>query len=208
MDGVFMKEIIKWTALLLIFVVAVTIVDVASDRQKLHESLIRLHVVGASDGEEDQAVKLRVRDAVTGWLQQEMSGIHQAEQARTYLREHLSQIEDIANQTLADAGFSDTVTVSFLEETFPVREYDTFSLPSGVYHSLRIRIGEAEGKNWWCVVFPSLCLGTTVSEMENTAVSAGFDEKLTGTLTGEKEYELRFFLLDCLGMLENFFHLG
>ena len=208
MDGVFMKEIIKWTALLLIFVVAVTIVDVASDRQKLHESLIRLHVVGASDGEEDQAVKLRVRDAVTGWLQQEMSGIHQAEQARTYLREHLSQIEDIANQTLADAGFSDTVTVSFLEETFPVREYDTFSLPSGVYHSLRIRIGEAEGKNWWCVVFPSLCLGTTVSEMENTAVSAGFDEKLTGALSGEKEYELRFFLLDCLGMLENFFHLG
>ena len=208
MDGVFMKEIIKWTALLLIFVAVVTMVDVVSDRQKLHESLIRLHVVGASDEEADQAVKLRVRDAVTGWLQQELAGIHQAEQARTYLREHLSQIEEIANRTLADAGSSDTATVSFLEETFPARDYDTFSLPSGVYHSLRIRIGEAEGKNWWCVVFPSLCLGTTVSEMENTAVSAGFDEQLTGALTREKEYELRFFLLDCLGMLENFFHLG
>ena len=208
MDGVFMKEIIKWTALLLVFVVAVTMVDVISDRQKLHESLIRLHVVGASDEAADQAVKLRVRDAVTGWLQQEMAGIHQAEQARTYLREHLSQIEQIANRTLADAGFSDRATVSFLEETFPVREYDTFTLPSGVYHSLRICIGEAEGKNWWCVVFPSLCLGTTVRETKDSAVSAGFDETLTGTLTGEKEYELRFFLLDCLGMLENFFHQG
>ena len=206
MDGVFMKEIIKWTALLLFFVVLVTIMDVMSDRQKLRDSLIRLHVVGASDEEADQAVKLKVRDAVTVWLQQEMSGIHQAEQARTYLREHLAQIEEIANRTLSDAGFSDKARVSFLEETFPVREYDTFTLPSGVYHSLRIRIGEAEGKNWWCVVFPSLCMGSTVAEMENTAVSAGFDKTLTETLTGEKQYELRFFLLDCLGMLENFFH--
>lgn len=201
-----MKEIIKWTALLLAFVVLVTVMDVFSDRQKLHDSLIRLHVVGASDAAEDQQVKLRVRDAVTGWLQKELSGIHNADQARTYLREHLSQIEAIANETLHEAGFSDQATVSFLEETFPVREYDTFTLPSGVYHSLRIRIGAAEGKNWWCVVFPSLCLGT-VRDVRDTAVSAGFDETLTGTLTEDGPFQIRFFLLDCLGMLENFFHM-
>ena len=207
MDGVFMKEIIKWTALLLVFVLVVTLADVMSDRQKLHDSLIRLHVVGATDAETDQEVKLKVRDAVTGWLQEKMAGIHHAEKARASVREHLSQIEAIANQTLSEEGFTDKATVSFLEESFPRREYDTFTLPSGVYHSLRIRIGEGSGQNWWCVVFPTLCLGTTVEDMRHTAVSSGFDDTLAGTLTGEKEYELRFFLLDCLGMLENFFHM-
>ena len=202
-----MKKIIKWTAALLVFVSFVSVTDLVSDRKELHDSLIRLHVVGATDGEEDQAVKLRVRDAVTAWLQTELDGIHNAAQARDYLRQHLSEIEAVANETLKDAGFLDRASVSFLEEEFPLREYDTFSLPSGIYHSLRIRIGAAEGKNWWCVVFPTLCLGATSAEMKDTAVSSGFDGDLADTLTGESGYELRFFLLDCLGMLENFFHL-
>ena len=197
-----MKEIIKWTALLLAFMIAVTVVDAIGDRQELHESLIRLHVVGASDAEADQTVKLQVRDAVIGWLSRQLNGFENAAQAREYVLEHLPQIQEVANQALAEAGASDVATVSFLEESFPIREYDTFTLPSGVYHSLRIRIGEAAGKNWWCVVFPSLCMG----EMENTAAAAGFDQGLTGALTGKQEYRLRFFLLDCLGMLENFFH--
>ena len=190
------------------FVTIVTIVDVYGDRRELRDSLIRLHVVGASDSEGDQTVKLQVRDAVTAWLQDEMAGIDSAEEARAYLRSHLLELEEVANEALANAGNHDLATVSFLEEAFPVREYDTFSLPSGVYHSLRIQIGQAQGKNWWCVVFPSLCLGATVSEMQDAAVSAGFEEPLTNALAGTEGYELRFFLLDCLGMLENFFHRG
>ena len=202
-----MREIIKWTAALLVFVLLVSVVDLMDDRKELHDSLIRLHVVGASDGQADQTVKLQVRDAVTEWLQKELDGIHNAAQAREYLRGHLSEIEAVANDALVKAGITDRAAVSFLEEEFPVREYETFSLPSGIYHSLRIRIGGAEGKNWWCVVFPSLCLGATSEEMRDTAVSSGFDGQLADTLTGENGYELRFFLLDCLGMLENFFHL-
>ena len=208
MDGVIMRQIIKWTAMLLIFVFFVTAVDLISDRQELHDSLIRLHVVGASDSQDDQNVKLQVRDAVNGWLRDELCGIHNAAQAREYLRIQLVQIEQVANDALKKAGVADRAAVSFLEEEFPVRDYDTFTLPSGVYHSLRIQIGAAEGRNWWCVVFPSLCLGATTEEMKDTAVSSGFDEVLTDTLTGEEGYEIRFFLLDCLGMLENFFHKG
>ena len=208
MDGVFMREIIKWTALLLVFVCVVTLADLISDRRELHESLIRLHVVGASDEDRDQEVKLQVRDAVTAWLQEEMTGIHNAQQARDYLREHLVQIEAVANRALEAAGAENSATVSFLEEEFPVREYDTFTLPSGVYHSLRIRIGEGSGRNWWCVVFPTLCLGATTDDVHDTAVSSGFDEELTNALTGEDGYQIRFFLLDCLGMVENFFYGG
>ena len=203
-----MRQMIKWTAILLVFVCLVTLADTISDKKELHNSIIRLHVVGASDEEADQAVKLRVRDAVIVWIQKEMAGIDSIDGAKEFLRAHLAELESVANQVLVDAGTTDVSTVSFLEEEFPIREYDTFSLPSGVYHSLRIRIGEAEGRNWWCVVFPSLCLGATAEEMKDTAVSAGFDEELTDALTGEDGYELRFFLLDCLGALENFFHMG
>lgn len=201
-----MRKIIKWTAILMLFICLVSVADAVKDRKELRDSLIRLHVVGASDAEEDQRVKLRVRDAVIFWLEEQMADIHSVEQAKAYLASHLNDITKTANQALLEAGVSDTATVSFMEEAFPLREYDTFSLPSGVYQSLRIRIGEAAGRNWWCVVFPSLCLGATTEEMRDTAVSAGMDAALTDTLTGKEGYELHFFIMDCIGKLENFFH--
>ena len=84
-----------------------------------------------------------------------------------------------------------------------MRQYDTFALPSGVYESLRISIGEAQGKNWWCVVFPSLCMPAVGENFSDAAAGAGFDDGLTNTLQQKKGYEIRFFLLDWLGWLEN-----
>ena len=208
MDGVFMKNMIKWIGILLAFVFSFTLLDAYRDRQLLRGSVIRLHVVGASDGHEDQSVKLHVRDAVLAWIEEETANIGTAEEANAFLSAHLPELEQVANHALSAAGSEDCAAVTLLEEAFPVRDYETFSLPSGVYRSLRIRIGEAQGKNWWCVVFPTLCLGTTTAEMRDTAASAGFDETLTNTLSGERGYELRFFLLDCIGMLENFLHMG
>ena len=207
MDGVFMNKLIKWSAILLAFVCTVTLVDICHDRQVLHDSLIRLHVVGASDAQIDQNIKLEVRDAVNAWLGVQMAEIDSSEGAREFLRSHLSDLETVANEALKLAGSKDQASISFMEEAFPTREYDTFSLPAGVYHSLRIRIGEANGRNWWCVVFPTLCLSATTAEFRDTAASAGFDGELSGALTGETRYEIRFFLLDCLGVLENFFHM-
>jgi stage II sporulation protein R len=104
---------------------------------------------------------------------------------------------------LESAGINETVNVTFEKETFPIRHYDTFSLPSGVYQSLRIRIGQAEGKNWWCVVFPTLCIPQTGDGFQEVAAGSGFSDDLTLSLTREEGYEVRFFLLDWLGQLEN-----
>lgn len=172
-----------------------------ADKEALREDLLRLHVVGASDSQEDQAVKLQVRDAVLASLEEGLADLTDIEQAKAYVREMLPKIEAVANQTLAAAGFSQTATVSLTEEEFPVREYDSFTLPSGVYNALRVVIGEGEGKNWWCVVFPQLCLSAT---SEKFVEMSNFSDELNGTLTGE--YELRFWLLDKLGQIENFFH--
>ena len=172
-----------------------------ADRERLRRDILRLHVVAASDSQEDQAVKLRVRDAVLGSLRQGLSDLADVEQAKEYVEEMLPKIEQAANLILAEAGFDDTVQVSLTEWEFPERDYDTFSLPAGVYNALRVVIGEGEGQNWWCVVFPELCMGATTEEFrEMSHFSDGLDDTLTG------EYEIRFWLLDKLGQIENFFH--
>ena len=177
-----------------------------ADRQRLRKELIRFHVVAASDSQEDQAVKLQVRDAIMEAFQKELQNLTDMEQAKAYLAENLPKIESIANQVLAQAGFGDTARVSLCVEEFATRVYDTFTLPAGLYESLRIVIGEGEGQNWWCVVFPSLCLPATTEGFEEVACGAGFSDTLTDTLEGE--HEICFFFLDALGTVENFLHRG
>ena len=190
---------IGWVALT---VACIWLWGIVTDSADLREELLRLHVVGASNSEEDQAVKLQVRDAVLASLEEGLRDMTDPKEAYDYVARMLPKVEEAANRCLAAAGFSETVQVSLTEEAFPTREYDTFSLPAGVYKALRIVIGEGEGKNWWCVVFPQLCVGTQAQFVE-TANAAGLDPELAGTLEGD--YELRFWVLEKLGELKNQF---
>ena len=203
-----MRKLIKRVMLCMIIAALIWCGTLIADRKQLHDCLIRLHVVGASNSKEDQDVKLQVRDAVIESLSSAMNDITDIDQAKAYLQENLTKIEKIANETLKKAGFDDLVKVSLTEEAFDTRVYDTFTLPAGVYEALRIVIGEGEGKNWWCVVFPTLCMPATTEGFEDVSVGAGFSGTMTNTLTGKEGYEVRFFLLDALGKLENIFFKG
>lgn len=205
MDGVFMKKTVKFLILMYMICALLPALSLLRDKSALRNDLIRFHVVGASNSEADQTVKLQVRDAVIDALSQPLSACTDVQQAKACLSEHLEDIRAIALQTLHEAGFSDDVQVSLAEEAFPKRDYDTFSLPSGVYQSLRITIGAGEGKNWWCVMFPRLCYGAAA---ENAVEASGMDEPLGKTITRQQGYEVRFFLLDLLGKIENFFYRG
>lgn len=178
-------------------------VGLLRDRQMLGSQLIRLHVVANSDTENDQAVKLLVRDAIVENLTQQMQDATDPEQAKAYLQEQLPKLQELANDTLAAAGSMHKAVVTLAKEAFPLREYDTFSLPSGVYESLRIVIGEGQGHNWWCVVFPQLCLPAVSDGVYDAAAEVGFSDNLTDALT-KPETSVRFYLLDRLGELENF----
>ena len=201
-----MKKILSLITVAALLFGAFWLGTVAQDRQILGESLIRLHVVGASDSEEDQNIKLQVRDAITQSLEAVMAELPDMETAKEYLQEKLPELKEVANQALAAAGSAKRAVVTLVKEAFPIREYDTFTLPAGVYESLRVTIGEGEGKNWWCVVFPRLCVSATTDGFEDTAVGAGFSDRLTGALSGESKYQVRFYLLDCLGWVENLFY--
>ena len=197
-----MKRHLRRIALLLFAVICVYGWGIATDSQTLRDQLLRLHVVGASDSKEDQDVKLLVRDAVLQSLEEGLADLKDVDAAMDYVARMLPKVETAANRVLSAAGFDDTVSVSLTEEAFPTREYDTFSLPAGIYKALRVVIGEGEGQNWWCVVFPQLCAGTE-AEFVETASVAGMSDELTAALEGD--YEIRFWLLEKLGQLKNRF---
>ena len=175
----------------------------ASDRHKLGKDLIRLHVVANSDSESDQQRKLLVRDAVLESLEQDLYNIADPQTAREYIRDKIPYIQNVVQETLRSLGCQDAVQVTLSREAFDKRVYDTFSLPAGVYHSLRIIIGNGDGKNWWCVVYPGLCIPVASDAVETVAATAGFSDTLTGSITGAPGYELRFWILDVLGSVEN-----
>ena len=180
--------------------------SLTSDKMQLSNEILRLHVVGASNSEEDQAVKIAVRDAVLAAVEDVTVGAKDKAQAANRLSGKLGHLEEAANLVLAEHGLTDRVSVTLGKEAFPTREYDTFTLPAGVYDSLRITIGAGEGRNWWCVVFPSLCIPAASDGTKDVAAGAGFSDSLSGAIVGENGYEVRFFLLDVWGKIENFFH--
>ena len=205
MDGVFMRKLWNRVLIIVLLTGCFGIGGLLADKQQLSNEMIRFHVVANSDTAEDQAMKLEVRDAVLASLRDGLESCRDQEAARAYLKTNLPKIESVANEVLRTYGMDFTAVATLCKETFDVRYYDSFTLPSGVYESLRIRIGKAEGKNWWCVVFPSFCLPAATESFSDIAVGAGFSDDLIHTLEGKEDYKIRFFLLDLLGKVENIF---
>ena len=178
---------------------------VAGQQKSLAEQMVRLHVVAVSDSEEDQAVKLLVRDAVLDSASPWLEGAATQEEAMAVLAEHLPELARIGAEA---AGGQVEVTASLEEDVwFPTKEYDDFALPAGRYAALRITLGEGEGHNWWCVVFPPLCLG---SVSESVAEKAGnFSEDQVQLVTGESEgYVVKFKAMELMGELEQWLERG
>lgn len=201
-----MKKITKLLCLSLTFVCLFSLGGLIADKQQLSQGIVRLHVIANSDSNEDQAQKLLVKEAIVDYLEPRMQHIQNKEQAMDYLAQSLQQLEQLANATLQSIGSVHSATVKLDKAVFNTRDYDTFSLPAGVYDALQVKIGAADGKNWWCVVFPTLCLPATDDEFAATAAVSGFDDDLSNTIRKTDGYEIRFFLLDCIGKLENFFN--
>lgn len=203
-----MFKLLKSAAVILLVMGAVYAYSIYRDSQTLNKQIIRLHVVADTDNAVDQEVKLLVRDEVLRLVDSIKNGAKSKEEALMKLQEQLPSLQEAANAVLRSAGQDYDAVVTLQQEAFPTRNYETFSLPAGLYDSLRVTIGSGEGKNWWCVVFPDLCVPAASSDVEDTAVEAGFSDTLSKTLTREAGYEVRFWILDCFGKLRNFFHMG
>lgn len=161
-------------------------------QDQLADKVVRLHVLANSDSEEDQALKLRVRDRVLERATELLEQSADRREAEGLLRGNLLELERIAAEEIAAAGYAYPVTAELTETVFPTKEYDGFTLPAGEYLALRIVIGEGGGQNWWCVVFPPLCTAAA-AEVPASALAAGFSEEEVGLITEEdRGYVLKF----------------
>ena len=200
-----MKKLAKLAVFFLAAFLFVQGLLLIKDKYSLQQNVIRLHVVAHSDDVEDQKLKLSVRDAVLCYMDDTMNNISSKNSAMEYLCTHMDEIQFTAQQAVDKGGYHYPVEVTLQKEEFPTREYDTFSLPAGCYDALRVNIGEASGKNWWCVTFPKLCLPATSESFVEVAADAGFSKSLTNTLENKDGYRLRFYLLERLNNLEKIF---
>ena len=137
------------------FVCAISYTSAVSS--DLSDSIFRLHILANSDSEEDQALKLLVRDNVLFYMKEISKDASSKEDIMQIMDEHLDDFRDIAKDTIVDAGYDYDVSLSIGKFDFPTKFYGDISLPNGIYDALRIEIGKAEGQNWWCVMFPTLC---------------------------------------------------
>ena len=164
---------------------------------EIRSETLRLHIIANSDSEEDQQLKLKVRDAVleaTGELFAEVSGKTEAVAAAEY---SANDIKEIAEKTIAEEGFDYPVQVEVTEMWFETRSYEGFTLPAGDYDAVRIIIGEGEGKNWWCVMYPALCIPGAEKPLEKYGDNADF-------ISGNG-FEIRFAVIEWIESLKKSF---
>lgn len=163
----------------------------------LADRVLRLHVVANSDSDADQARKLLVRDAVLARAARLLDGASGRQDAEAALAPHLDELAQAGAEALARTGNHDPVRVELDGQWFPTREYDGFSLPAGRYRALRVTIGAGAGRNWWCVVFPPLCLASVSEQSVETAAEGVLSEDQVALITGQDGgYVLKFRLVE------------
>ena len=199
----FYKRILTLSVIVATLILVVGLLPVHGEEQ-IYNKVVRLHVLANSDDEEDQAVKLAVRDAILDVTVPLLQDCKTKEEAVTLLEGSRLLLIEAAQSVLQKEGIDHTVTIEMGLENYPTRTYDNLCFPAGEYISMRVNIGEGEGQNWWCCLFPPLCLGTaTVSEKkaEDACISVGFTPTQYKIITESNKpvYRARFKILEFFG---------
>ena len=159
----------------------------------ISKKVVRFHVIANSDSDEDQAIKLKIRDAILEDLGVKLEQLQTKEESILFLKDRLAQIENIANTILRKSGKFYSSKAYLQEFDFPIKSYGEITLPQGKYTALRVVLGNGEGKNWWCVMFPPLCFiditRGLASEESNMELGKVLDQKEISKITTQKSKE-------------------
>ena len=164
-------------------IAASVICTVNQTEDALANGVIRLHIRANSNSEEDQALKLKVRDRLLSESKKMMKNDMSIDEVRSYARENLADIRAIAVDEIRKNGYDYDVNVNYGKSEFPVKTYGDMTLPAGTYEALVVEIGASEGENWWCVMFPPLCF------VDEACVGPEAPEMLIESL-GEDTYDM------------------
>ena len=174
---------------------------------EIYDTVVRLHVLAHSDSEEDQALKLKVRDRVIAVVSEAVKDCSDREEAMEAIECIMDEIDAAALEVVRAEGYDYSVNVVLGEEYYPTKTYESCAFPEGKYTSLRVLIGEGEGENWWCCLFPPLCLSAATDNDKQTNEEAFISVGLTGeqykviTESDKPKYKIRFKILEAISGL-------
>lgn len=157
----------------------------AKAQEQLAREVLRFHILANSDSDEDQALKMTVKEAVISYMREQMPSGLDVDDAKSWMRSHTDEITSVGKETIESQGYDYTVSAAVTTCYFPDKTYGDVMFPAGNYEALRVEIGAAKGRNWWCVLYPELCFQDAV----NAVVPEEGKKKLEEALT-EEEYDM------------------
>lgn len=169
----------------------------------ISEKILRLHVIANSDSDEDQNAKLAVKDAIVTYLKDILKDSSSLEESKHIVSEHFSDINQIAVDTLKEKGMTYNVDSKIEYTSFPAKSYGDVILPPGDYTALRVTLGNAEGKNWWCILYPPLCFvdatcGVVPEESKNQLKHTLTEDEYNSILNENTDIEYRFKIVEII----------
>ena len=197
--------------LLFIYIIVCASSYVSAVSSNISSSVFRLHVIANSDSSEDQNLKLIVRDRVLAYMNSLVdTNISSKEEIMRLVSDNLENFKSIAQDTVYENGYNYDVNVEIGNFTFPTKTYGDIALPAGYYDALRVTIGEAKGKNWWCVMFPPLCFvdvssGVVPEDSKETLEESLSDEEYELISGSSTEFEVKFKFVEFFENFKNTF---
>lgn len=184
-----------------VLTIMLTLLPFEASCQEIQQDVFRLHILANSDSEEDQNLKLKVRDEILKYTEDFYKSSNSKEEAIKITAENLQSIANKAKEIVFENGYDYQVKARVADVYFNTRTYENVTMPSGTYKALQIEIGNAEGKNWWCVMYPSLCVGASANYQE---LKDNMNDNEYSLLTEEKT-EYKFKIIEYFEKIKSFF---
>lgn len=188
-----MKKLFKSIVVALVLTSVFAFLPFEQECRSISDEVLRIHILADSDSESDQSLKLKVRDKILEYTDGLYSQVSSKEEAIEITNTHIDEIVTAAEATLKENGCDKKVNAEICEMDFNTRYYGNITMPSGSYTALRVTIGSGEGKNWWCVMYPSLCLYTSA---DTNSLEDELSEDQYEVITDMPKYEFKFKILE------------
>lgn len=197
-----MKLFSKALCIAFVLTVFYSLIPFEAECNEISNEVFRIHILANSDSQADQNLKLKVRDEILAYSEELFNSANSKEEAEKIVQENLAEIIAVAQKKVYDEGYDYKVNAEITNMYFTTRYYEQFTMPSGMYDALRVTIGEGEGQNWWCVMYPSICLSASI-ESDEKAKESFTDNQYDIVSSGE--YQYRFKVVEIFEKITSFF---
>jgi len=189
----------------IIFLFYVTFNGFFKQVENIRNTTLRIHVKANSDLDYDQKLKLQVRDEILKETANIFTNSDNKETSKKVVNDNINYIEEVAQQKVFDEGYNYKVTATIKPTYFNTRNYNTFQMPSGVYDALSVDIGSGDGQNWWCVLYPPLCLPPATNKEQDELMAENYNKEQVDVLENPQRYQFKFKIFEIFESIKNLF---